>query len=27
MAVDATGPVAQIQTAIHEQLGIETSSA
>jgi hypothetical protein len=25
--VDATGPVAQIQTAIHEQLGIETSSA
>jgi hypothetical protein len=27
MAVDATGPVAQIQAAIHEQLGIETSSA
>jgi adenylate kinase len=27
MAVDATGPVGQIQTAIHEQLGIETSSA
>jgi adenylate kinase len=27
MAVDATGPVAQIQRAIHEQLGIETSSA
>jgi adenylate kinase len=27
MAVDATGPVAQTQTAIHEQLGIETSSA
>ena len=27
MAVDATGPVAQVQTAIHEQLGIETSPA
>ena len=27
MAVEATGPAAQVQTAICEQLGIETSSA
>jgi adenylate kinase len=27
VAVDATGPVAQVQVAIREQLGIETSSA
>ena len=26
VAVDATGPVAQVQTAICEQLGAETSS-
>jgi hypothetical protein len=25
--VDATGPVAQVQVAIREQLGVETSSA
>jgi adenylate kinase len=27
VAVDATGPVAQVQAAIHDQLGLETSSA
>jgi adenylate kinase len=27
VAVDATGPVAQVQVAIREQLGVETSSA
>jgi adenylate kinase len=27
MEVDATGPVAQIQAAIHEQLRVEISSA
>ena len=27
VAIDATGPVAQVQTAIHEQLGVELSSA
>jgi adenylate kinase len=27
VAVDATGPVAQVQAAIHHQLGVETSSA
>jgi hypothetical protein len=27
VAVDATGPAAQIQAAICEQLGVETSSA
>jgi adenylate kinase len=27
VAVDATGPVAQVKAAIHDQLGLETSSA
>jgi adenylate kinase len=27
VAVDATGPVPQVQVAIREQLGVETSSA
>ena len=27
MAVDATGPVAQVQAGIHEQLGVDLSSS